>query len=64
MGVGDADHADGRLIPKQARIKFGDPYIKRGAQPVFQTARDLALVFKGLRRFNTEFEREERDHSQ
>jgi len=62
--VGDADHPDSRLVPKQARIELSDGNIKRRPEPVFKAARDLPLVLKRVRRFNPQFQGEESDHQQ
>jgi hypothetical protein len=60
--VGDADYADGGLIPEKARVEFGDGDVEGGAETVFEAARDLTLVFEGVRGFDAEFEGEESDH--
>ena len=62
--MGDADHADGGLIPEKARIKFGHGDVEGGAETVFETARDLTLVLEGVRGFDAQFEGEESDHEQ
>jgi hypothetical protein len=62
--VRDADDADGSLIPKRTRLKFGDRDVERRAETVFKTARDLTLVLERVRGFNAEFERKESDHEQ
>jgi hypothetical protein len=61
--IGDADDADGGAIPQFRGIEFGDRNVEAGAQPVFQTAHDLASILDGLRSFDVKFECEEGDHA-
>ena len=58
----DTDDADGRLIPEQTRLKFGDGDVEGGAKSIFETARNLTLIFERVRAFDPEFEREEGNH--
>ncbi len=58
------DHSDGNPIPEQAGVEFGDRNVERGAETVFNAARNLALVFKRVRRFDAKLEGEESDHEQ
>jgi hypothetical protein len=60
--VGDTDDADGRLIPEQARVKFGDGNVERGSETIFEAARDLAFVFERVSGFDAKFESKESDH--
>src|ERR1700674_4902788 len=60
--VGDADHADGGLIPNGTGLEFGDRDVERRTETILEAACDLALVFERLRRFDTKFERKESNH--
>ena len=44
------------------RIQFGHGHVEVRAQPVFQAAHHLPLVFEGLRGFDVQFEGEKSDH--
>jgi hypothetical protein len=59
--VGDTDDADGRLIPEQARVKFGDGNVERGAETIFEAARDLAFVFERVCGLDAKLESNESD---
>ena len=59
--MGNADDADRGAVPQLRPIKFGDRNVEARAQPVFQTAHNLASIFERLRSFDVKFEREKRD---
>jgi hypothetical protein len=46
--VGDTDDADGRLIPEQARVKFGDGNVERGAETIFEASMRSSRVRKAI----------------
>jgi hypothetical protein len=52
----NADHSDGRSIPKLRPIEFSHGNVEAGSQLVFQTTDDLTPVFDRLRRFDVKFE--------
>src|SRR5260370_4511105 len=60
--VGEADHADGGLIPKRTGLELGDRDVERRTETILEAACDLALVLERLRRFDTKFERKESNH--
>ncbi len=56
MRVRNADHPNCCLVPNIAGFDLGDGHIEMSAQPVFQTAYHLPLIFERLRMFNAQFE--------
>jgi hypothetical protein len=59
LGIGESDDADGRGLPDVVEVEFGDGDVEFAAETVFEAAKDLALVLKGVRVWEAEFENEQ-----
>ena len=57
----NSDHAHARPLPNFLMIQFGDGHVEMRAQPVFQAAKHLPLVFEGLRIRDVNFQGEKAD---
>src|SRR5208283_563611 len=60
--IGNANHADGRALPRLAGLHLGNGNVEVRPQSVLNAAHYLAFVLDGMRAFNANLEPEIRNH--
>jgi hypothetical protein len=59
--VGECDDANLGTLPGVLVIEFGDGYVEARAEPVFEAAQNLALVFQGMCVRDEDFQSQQTD---